>query len=150
MKRVLMALVAFMGICLGATAQNFTYKEFFKNEKLGIFHAVMDRLDPFLYKHSISFNNYTNNNIRVTYKAHVRAWVVQGNSSSTPKDFTYTSTIYIQPNNSVNDCFDDNNSVRDYLRRNGGYSKIDNARVLLVDFELINYGVENKNYETTY
>lgn len=86
--------------------------------------------------------------MRVTYKATVRVIVVRNSSY---KDFTYTNTQYIKPKSCKLDHFWDNQSVMNYIQNvsvNQWYG--DACRLLFSDFELVNYGVEQKNYETTY
>lgn len=153
MKKIFVILVALIGFGISANAQTYTNNKLFGNEKLGIYHTVKDGQDVVFTKHFLSFDNLTNNNLRVTYKATCNLWVIKGTTTTTPEKFTYTRTIYVKPKDRTIDMFLDSDSDRrplwNYVQRNNGRFD-ENVRIVLVDFELINYGVENKNYETTY
>lgn len=147
MKRILF--ITFMAICasIATIAQGYSNQELFRNEKLGIYHTVKTG-DLVPGGHYISFNNYTNNNLRVTYKAKVR---VVDKTSRTYRDFTYTKTIYAKPKGSFLDFLYDTNEVMNHIVSISKDPYFENfCHLMLMDFELINFGIENKNYETTY
>ena len=148
MKRFLYLLTVITGFSISLAGQNRMYYEQFKNEKLGIFHTVKGDRDATPGDHYLLFENYTNNNIRVTYKTTVRVF---GVNTTGYKDFKYTNTVYIKPKDNVLDFFWDDPSVKKYMISVSGNQMYNIAcRVLLIDFELINYGVEQKNYETSF
>lgn len=147
MKRILF--ITFMAICasFAIIAQNYRYQELFRNEKLGIFHTVKTG-DLVPGGHYLLIDNYTNNNLRVTYKAKVR---VVNKVSRTYRDFTYTKTVYAKPKDSFLDHFYDTTEVMNHIISISKDAYFENyCNLMLMDFELINFGVENKNYETTY
>lgn len=148
MKKIILVLFAIIGFCCNVSAQNYSNVELFQNEKLGIFHTVKNGNDALPGEHYVSFDNYTNNNLRVTYKVNVRVIVIKTRSY---KDFTYTETVYIKPKGSAIDLFWNNRDVYNYLQSNSGSQWFtDTCRLLFNNFELVNYGVEQKNYETSY
>lgn len=150
MKR-LSLLISVIIICVNVVAQNYNNIELFRNEKLGVFHTIkLDGVvagDALPLGHYVSFDNYTNNNIRVTYKVTVRVLLKKKSSF---KDFTYTNTVYIKPKSSTIDFLTDN-GILDFMQSNSPDMYIENhCGLLLRDFDMINYGVEKKNYETSY
>lgn len=146
MKKLLLILSLIFIVCINTHAQQYKNIEKFRNEKLGIFHTIKSG-DLVPFGHFLSFDNYTNNNIRVTYKVTVRVILKK---KSTFRDFSYTKTTYINPKSSNVDHFIED-AIMDFINRNSDDIYYENyCSLMLRDFELINFGVEKKNYETSY
>lgn len=150
MKRIILFIIAITGVCISMFAQNYVDRELFKNEKLGIFHTIKDGKDAMFMSHYLTFENYTNYKIRVTYKAKVRVFGVQKDRRR--KEFTYTNTVYVKPNSvTLDDFWAFNKEIQNFISSLSEDIYFENyCRLLFLDFELINYGVDKKNYETTY
>jgi len=124
---------------------NFCYSQsydvsLFKNEKLSILKWVKRSLiicpqsNKYYEQPSIVFENKTNNNIRVKYKATVTF-------TATEETVSYEETIIIPPEGSELDVL---------AARNPNIEMMYCTIVVLNSFELINYAVEEKNHETTW
>lgn len=131
--------------CVSASAQTYSYIKQFKTEKVGVFHTIKNGQDLVPGEHYLLFANYTNNNLRVTYKVTVR---VISKKARKARDYTYTSTVYVKPNGQSLDFFYDDGNIMNYLNSQGDW--FNNCHILFLNFEMINFGVEKKNYETTY
>ena len=141
-------LICFLVLCVGIT--NHAYgenHELFKNDKVGIFHWIKSG-DLVPSGHFLIFDNYTNNNLRVTYKVTVRVVV---KASRTYQDITYTATAYIKPRDRYLDSMWGQQDVWTFIENHSADMYFEkNFHLMLRDFELINYGIEKKNYETAY
>lgn len=152
MKRLLLFLLSIF-VCINSMAQK-TYAEQFKNEKLGVWH-VEDKKGSRVWpcRHYLLFENFTNNNMRVKYK--VKGRVLDCHTSESV-DFSYTATKFLKPKDCKTDNFIDPDYTEDICTflfehcKDGHCSVSYDCQLLFFDFELINYGVEKKNYETEY
>lgn len=153
MKRLLLFLLSIF-VCINSMAQWASYAKQFENEKLGVWH-VEKEIDSNVWpgRHFLLFENFTSNNMRVQYKVAGRVFDCH---TLEQLDFSYTRTIFLKPKGSQVDTFLDpsyNKNVHKFLHEHckDGHSTVSHdCQLLLFDFELINYGVEKKNYETEY